>query len=498
MEAKKVNIFLSLVLSKLKSQKRLFPIAYFVSVFLIGFSVISAFKEGNGVMPTHEDDCIYFNSAKLFYETGSLKAWGFIDNNVSRIGEFNWYGPGYGLLYGGISKMFSFNEGATIIYFHFLFLLFALYLMSRIIDKKYSVPFLIITSGVIPYLFSFQPVMFHYSASVILGAFLFKYYSNLDNIEIRNRYLFKFLILVFLFSFFRVTTIFWLSGLLADFKSFKRWLFNLSLFFAGLILSIVFIQLFTAPMYISAGAEIDKAISFKLVLFIVNFIATIKNNLILFYSCFEVEHIYLFISYPFLIWAYSQSRSNHLLATMIINFTTIIVMFGLYVGSPFYMEKQIAFLVCLNIMAILYFTNGSIRKVYIISMMLLIPVHANRLFSFYDKSQYAYIEAQSNSIAKDIVNIKYFSFYKPINTLLFSYLEFERLPVNYFVLSSSYPMSDANLNILRYSAYLGEKDIFEVDSKKFIDYYLTTKNDCPNNFICVGKSKYFYLYRKIE
>ncbi|MFN5370375.1 MAG: hypothetical protein ACK5B6_02835 [Bacteroidia bacterium] len=125
MEILKTNHFLSGALNKLKTQRLIFKIAYYVAVSLVFFIIFYAFRTGNGVRPTHEDDCIYFNSARLFYETGSLKAWGFIDSNVSLIGEYNWYGPGYGLLYGGISKIFSFHEGATIIAFHFLFLLFS-------------------------------------------------------------------------------------------------------------------------------------------------------------------------------------------------------------------------------------------------------------------------------------------------------------------------------------------------------------------------------------
>src|ERR1700722_13462018 len=52
-----------------------------------------------------EDEGIYYNSARLFSETSSIKAFDCIDENVSKIGGTCWYGPMYHLLHGSIDRV---------------------------------------------------------------------------------------------------------------------------------------------------------------------------------------------------------------------------------------------------------------------------------------------------------------------------------------------------------------------------------------------------------
>lgn len=63
-----------------------------VQVGFLGYLLFSAIHDGHYFL-AHEDEVINFCSAKIFSETGSLRAEGCIAEDVSRIGQMNWYGP---------------------------------------------------------------------------------------------------------------------------------------------------------------------------------------------------------------------------------------------------------------------------------------------------------------------------------------------------------------------------------------------------------------------
>ena len=72
--------------------------------------------------PSYEDELIYYNSAKLFNESNSLKSAFCLNEDRSYIGDFNWYGPFYHVIYGGTAKVFGFNNIFFIVFNYFLFL----------------------------------------------------------------------------------------------------------------------------------------------------------------------------------------------------------------------------------------------------------------------------------------------------------------------------------------------------------------------------------------
>ena len=73
---------------------------------------------GEKYFVAHEDEVIYYGSAQVFAETGSLQAESCIDEDVSPIGKFNWYGPGYNAVYGSLLRTAG-PSNALFIKFHF-------------------------------------------------------------------------------------------------------------------------------------------------------------------------------------------------------------------------------------------------------------------------------------------------------------------------------------------------------------------------------------------
>ena len=78
----------------------------FIVVTVVFINVISS----KDVFPSHIDESSYFSGAKVFAETGSLKSFSSINEERSKIGEYNWYGPVINYIYGGIAKVFGFNN----------------------------------------------------------------------------------------------------------------------------------------------------------------------------------------------------------------------------------------------------------------------------------------------------------------------------------------------------------------------------------------------------
>lgn len=74
---------------------------------------------GDKYFVAHEDEVIYYGSAQVFAETGSLQAESCINEDVSPIGKFNWYGPGYNVVYGSLQQIIG-QSNTLFIKFHFV------------------------------------------------------------------------------------------------------------------------------------------------------------------------------------------------------------------------------------------------------------------------------------------------------------------------------------------------------------------------------------------
>src|SRR5579859_2848580 len=85
-------------------------LVFFIIIFsllLIGLTGY-AFMHGSYYL-AHEDETIFYNSARLFAQTGSVRAEDCINETVAKVWQCNWYGPMYSIFYGTIAKIAGVN-----------------------------------------------------------------------------------------------------------------------------------------------------------------------------------------------------------------------------------------------------------------------------------------------------------------------------------------------------------------------------------------------------
>jgi len=225
----------------------------FVILLLLVFSFfIYSILFGN-IHISHIDEISYFNGARLFYETGSLKAPICCYGQRSVIGEFGWYGPAYHIIYGGLFKLFGFNP------FVFYFFHFALYLLSLIIigrlnfDINSKLVILIcvaIFGPSLTYVFSFFPVTLH----IFMGIFLTYILFNIDNKFYRNLYI----ITIFVFFIIHITFAMWILGLIPFSRNKKELTKNFFLTLIFLIMSFIYLKYFLAPSTVENGLAVIR------------------------------------------------------------------------------------------------------------------------------------------------------------------------------------------------------------------------------------------------
>lgn len=78
--------------------------------FIAGFTILLLGLVGYSFLHgkyffAEEDEGIYYNAARTFAETSSARAADCNDESVSRIGQFDWYGPMYHIFYGSVAKI---------------------------------------------------------------------------------------------------------------------------------------------------------------------------------------------------------------------------------------------------------------------------------------------------------------------------------------------------------------------------------------------------------
>lgn len=183
-----------------------------------------------------------------------------MEEATSPILHCNWYGPMYHVFYGLIAKIAGFHI--------YNFLIINIICILGTIGLVYSSKFppqtklLISTSFLslyvfIVYIFQIYPEPLHLFFDTTLILVLKKIYDkDIEGISFKRDALF-YILLVLFFSLFRITTVFWVYGLLA-FTSTKRELLRMSsICIAVLLLVLVYMHYFNAPY--TAGIIADLA-----------------------------------------------------------------------------------------------------------------------------------------------------------------------------------------------------------------------------------------------
>jgi hypothetical protein len=482
---------------KMLLTQKVISIALFSAVFIIILTLFYvAYSNNNELYPFFEDETIHFNSCRSFIETGSLKAHSFFELNYSKIGEFNWYGPGYSILYGGIGNIFGFHHGKVIIIFHFILLLFALFIIY-IYEKQKGIwiGIFLLLSGSIPYLFTYAPALLNFCAGIFISLVLFKYIETDRN---KNIILIQLLGLVFLFAFFRTTTIFFLFGILVEFVSLKKYLKSILLVLISLALVMIFMKYFTAPMFISAGTEINKLENGDIFSFIVTFIRHLKSNAITFYLNLNLSHISILISIAATTSLFLIVRNRLLGAVVLINFVFLTIMLGMYVASPFYMDKQICILLPLNIIAFVKSADKKAMITLLSVFLFLFPKHLQVSKNYIDEGQQAYHFCNTSSFSREVRTINNFFKSKKSTLVLINLEELRKMPYPFYIFASSFPLSKGPNQTIRYSVMLNFDYFLSIKNYSDFDYFLSTSIHVNEKLQLCGKTENFYIYSLIK
>ncbi len=325
-----------------------------IQVGFLGYFLFTAIHDGHYFL-AHEDEVINFSSAKLFSETGSLRAEGCIAEDVSRMGQMNWYGPGYSLLYGSLRNMFG-DHVVLFIQLHGVFALITLvliyFLPSSTENRLLMASAIVFTNAFTAYIFTYFPESLHFLLAMILILLLLRIHQS-KNDGHRRLYVMGFIVLIMVSILLRVTYVFWLAALIGLSDSRRKALKMTILFAIVLILTLVYMKLFTAPPYAGEMQKIDRLYEFDVFGFVWKTVkALLRNSYYLIISgAAGVYFLLTLFGVGAVIWW--KTRDRFLLASVLVSFFLLGSLMAYYSAGPWYFLKQSAVLVPLLITALM-------------------------------------------------------------------------------------------------------------------------------------------------
>lgn len=470
-----------------------------LGLFLIlsGFAIY-ALHDGH-IFLFHEDETIYYSSSKLFYETSSLKSVSCIDEEVSQICQANWYGPMYQVFYGSIAKVFGFNNFYFIIV-HLVSILISLWILYSIDNSMFNkilILFCFLSSEVtLSYIFTYFPESLNLFLSVILVFLLTKMNRESDKQNIKTVYI----ILVFLFALFRITFILWLIGLISFSKSRKEFIYNSITIFVGVLYALLYIKFFTAPAFASGLKLFEHLFDFNIFLFIKSAFTSFIRNV---YSLFAQRSIVLytlFLLFTITLVQFILTKGKLLSATLLISLLTLITLLSLYITNQFFLEKQVAFLFPLLIVANVM-APKNVNKLILIIFISTLPFSVVQSYKNIKTRRIMYQE-----LKKHEDKITHFAGISGLvkqdgpSIIQWDYSEHD-FPNK--ITEAIIPVSNgAGFPICYTTTITTPSDPDSIKFKRFgklrIDYVLSRKKLSFDDIQLVTKNDYFYLYRILK
>ncbi|HRI80607.1 MAG TPA: hypothetical protein PLR06_13830, partial [Cyclobacteriaceae bacterium] len=322
----------------------------------------------------HEDEVINFCSAIVFDETTSVRAEGCINENVSSIGQMNWYGPGYSVFYGSLRGIFG-DAPYLFVWIHFILAMATLGLVfllhGNLENRLLMANALAFTWQYSAYIFTYFPESLILCMALLLILLLLKINESNDQGS-KLRYILLYSGFVVIFMLFRVTFVFWLVGLVGVSRSLKEGI-RLSVWFVvAVVLALVYMKFFTAPPYAGEMQKIDKLFEFSIVEFILKTVWALMRNsgYLLVSGSIEVYFLLAMVLVVAIRWWKTKERL--LLATMLVSGTVIAALLAYYSPGPSYFLKQSDALVPLLLAALMFSISPSTLKSSVVLTALII------------------------------------------------------------------------------------------------------------------------------
>jgi hypothetical protein len=474
----------------------------FVPLLVIHFTwIVKAAGDGKFFL-FQEDEVIYYCSGKLFSATNSVRAEGCIEENVSAVGQMNWYGPGYNVVYGTLFKITGIQP-AAVPWFHFLLamgiLIVVFFLPIEWEFRLVLVICLFATQQFCVYIYTFFPeTLILFMATVL--SFLFCKIDRTDNERRRRIYVFTFVICVLLFTLCRITFIFWLAGLIAFANSRKSMIITTGCFLAGVLASLVYMKLFTAPPYAGEMRKIDLMYAGQYGEFIKQSWSAFEDNIEgVFLERASVIDIFLGLLFVSVI-GYFITRSRIILAALLISGCLFFVMFAYYTVNLFYFIKQTAMLIPLLLIALVTgFPNRKLAYALALVLLITFPSPFSKTKEAIQIGRYGYEHyRRSVEFENALSEISTHLSNKP-NVILWDYREYDYG----YATEALLPFASADKQPIMYTTNIVEasasaQDRFRLHNRLKVDYILSRHTlDWPQ-VKEVHATQFYHLYQLLN
>ena len=445
-------------------------------IILLALFIGNEFLHIDGIAPSDFDESNLYSSVKLFYETNCLKSFNSINEDRSIIGSYNWYGPLITLFYGLIFKATSFSNLMFFninFIFYFISVLLSLSLF-KLKSEKISFLFIFLSS----YILSFVFVYFPETLIVLFTIILLNLYIRIKDLKS----IVYFIFVLILFSFFRLTFVFWAVSILFLPSNLISNKIKASLFFVIVIPILIYMKFFTAPSSILGFGDIHSGNSIDLLSTFRHLFSNFTTNL---YRLFDRSNSSIIFFLFSLIIVFLNFFTNYkkiqrlhygLFFVIIVTFISYLILYSTY---WYFFEKQIAFVLPLIFYLIVKDFSFRDKNIYIsICVLLFLPISITKTRQNIIDKKKAFIENVKEN--NKIVKLNNFSCRlkdegKDEINVLFKRNDFD-IDYNRFI--SLLPLS-FNKKPLLYSSNIVEsekdKDVFKLHNKIRIDYIMSSK-----------------------
>ena len=349
-----------------------------IQIGLLSWLLYTAIGDGHFFL-AHDDEVINYCAAKLYDETGSVRAEGCITEDVSPIGQMNWYGPGYYFVYGSLRTLFG-DHSTLFIQLHFAFALLAVlliyFLPGKSENKLLIANALVFTWQFTGYIFTWFPETLNLLMAILM-ILLVVGIKKAENHKYKNYLTFIFIGVVLTFALCRVTIIFWLAALIGLSTTKREVVKTTIIFGTGLLLTLVYMKYFTAPPYAGEMQKIGRLYKFDMIQFVLRTGWALLRNTWFLIINFSMPVYFLLGLMGLAAFQWWKSRDRLLMAALLVSLLLVAALMAYYSPDPWYFLKQSDALIPLLLMALML-SDTSLKIKYGIVMVAIMSF----IFSF--------------------------------------------------------------------------------------------------------------------
>ncbi len=478
------------------AENKFLSYSVYLSICIWIFLVVRFIAVG-GVVVSEIDEVPYYNSSKIFASKFSLKSTGMIEEEVSKLSESDWYGPGYPLLYGSFRIILG-NADKSFIYTNIILIFAILLIISRfgidVSEKAWLWLVILLCPSVLNYSFMFMPVILELTITSILTLMLFKINSAYPNSSIRRKGMI-FLIAVLIAGLIKQNFLFFSIGILF-FSENKKWFL---IWLSGIAISFLAVMkynsLFAAPAfgddlkilteYLSSfqfGKFLGKAFN-NMFLNLLHF----KSNLVYF-----VPYYIVLLSIP-VVLLNMKEKSRLVYAFASISLLSLISLLMLYTTDwPYFVRisAPLVFVNCLSVIFLVSRYKSKLKILILAAFILSFPLSVNQVLSTQNtkSKNYEYVNSGMPKLSQIVSLVDP----EKMNTILIDPEFYQIYGFEQFLIAL--PI-ETDKNIIRYTANYRLKDKFARLKKIEVDYVITPVPVNIANTSLVEQNEYYCFYK---